>query len=490
MKSLLILLPGCLPLAILTAMSFVELRAIDEASITRSSAGTQTDPTAVESARLQLKTDKPVIEGLGRANLLTSETLAGLEDIPADHHLTALKDSWEGWLNSRRLVSRSARIPAADAATGAGSPPELPQTQEALLAEYEKKKPEGSEAVRAILARRVESQRRQASQSAAQREADGLLAQARTEFATNRYAACTTLCDQWLAKYSQRDAAVSAKMRLLRERAQFLEAYRQMLTEVRQADSMARQQELVDAFLNRYAGRPSPTPREQAILEQSHGASAKLRARLQAEAVNRRAAESLRSLTEKPPAGLASRLQAAAQLGAEYPTEAVRESLRKQVRVWLAEALADKVIEEPAALLEAETCRGEVLRGFFRKSLAPDGSLLGYQHFTSYQQYRDPTAQVGTYAKADLAAEPGVSLPRQCLGRYRQLRDEMLSQPGRKSNWENLLAACEQSDVRLAAYRQKPGASAEAISFQTETRLVREILSAPVWGDMARLFGE
>lgn len=489
MKSLLVLLLGSLPLAILTAHSFLELRSIGEAP----SASAQASARASDAAELaaipsQVQADKPMGDQLVATDLLKSEAIPGLNDLAAGSSFAPLKDSWAAWLNARQLVGRTADTrPAAETANGDQLQEQLRSLQQ-LKADYDTSRPAGSEAVVSLLNRRIESLQRRLGQAATEREADSALAKARDEFLPARYGRCVSLCDQWLAKYSGLDPAVTAKMRLLRDRAHFLDAYEQMRAQFRTADSLASQQGIVANFLARHSDRPSPTPKERQLIQQCRGALAQLQSRLQGHALNRQAADAVRALVAKPPPGIAERFQAAAQLCKEYPTEAVAQSLRDAARAWLAELFADKQLADQPGLLEAETRQGQVLRGFFRKSTAPDGSLIGYRHFTSYQQYRDPTAQVGTYGKDDLAL-PGVPVPQQCLSQYRRLRGDLLSQPGRKENWESMAATCERLDARLSDYRKKPGSSSEPLSFQAEARMASEVLAAPLWSSVETLFG-
>lgn len=491
MKSLLVLLLGSLPLAILTAHSFLELRRASEAPAAYDrSFDPASDAAAVKELPSQVKAAKPLADELAGTDLLASESLSGLKNLQTGSSLDALKDSWNAWHNARQLVGRSASVPPPSETAGADQLQEQLRTLGQLKAEYEKARPPGSEAVVSLLDQRIEAIRRHLGRAATEREADSALAKARDEFQPTRYGRCAALCDQWLAQYSGLDPAVTAKMRVLGDRAQFLNAYEQMRAQFRTADSLAGQQATIVNFLAKYSDRASPTPKERQLLEQCRGALAQLQSRLQANAISRQAADAIRELVAQPPPGIAERLQAAAQLRAKYPTEAVAQSLRTAARHWIAQLVPEKTLAEQSGLLEAETRQGQILRGFFRKTTGPDGSLIGYQYFANYQQYRDPTAQVGTYSKDDLLAAPGVSVPQQCLGQYRQHRDELLSQPGRRAAWESLAAACEQCDARLVEHRKKAGSSSPPLSFQAEARSARDVLSPPVWSHVEKIFGE
>jgi len=225
------------------------------------------------------------------------------------------------------------------------------------------------------------------------------------------------------------------------------------------------------------------------VLERCQGELSKINARLRAEETGRSAAEALRRLRQSPPARFGDRLQAAVELSRQYPVEEALAALRQQVRDWLAEALPEKALQEPPELQETETRRGEVVRGFFRKVTRPDGALVGYRRYPTYEQYLHPVAQVGVYSPEDLPRPPGPSVPRECVTRYGALRSSVLARPERKQAWEELLAGCEEFEAKLAAYRRKSGSASEPLSFQNETRLAREVLEGPIWAGMEALFG-
>lgn len=489
MKPLLILTAACLPLAVLTAWAFWDLRSVGDAPELRHVAiDLPGNPRPDASASGQLKAAKAMAEGLAEADLWTSQTLAGVGDLPADRGLHALKAAWSQWVQARQLAQRCVMLPRDAQRAAPEDLREACQELEDLKAEIEKARPPGCEGLLALLERRIGRLKGQIAQAALKSEASALFAQARAELRPKRYAQCVSLCDQWLAEYSQLDAVQAAQIRALREQARFWDDAEQMSAQWQSADSTSRRKAMIEGFLARHAGDTSRTAREQAVLERCQSELWKIETRLRAEALRRKAAEGVSRLSESPPARFAHRLQAAVELSRQYPVEEATTTLRQQVRDWLAEAIPEKAIREPPQIQETETRQGVVVRGFFREVTRPDGTLAGYQPYPTYEDYLRPVAQVGTYAQEDLLRPPGPSLLRQCLTRYGALRSSVLAQPGRRRAWEELAAGCEEFEAQLAAYRKKVGSAREPLSFQDEARLARELLDGALWADMEKLF--
>jgi len=490
MKAILVLLLGCLPLAVLTASSFLELRSTDGLPAARGSVVNPPAETGLTAKiQTQLKAEKPLAEGLGDVDLLSSETLRGLKDLPAESSLSPLKESWPQWVKARQLVDRSMRTRQGARTDGLDQLKESCRRLEELKAEYEKEKPAGGESFLALLDRQIASLKRQIAQATLKIEADALLAQARADFEPKRYGRCASVCEEWLVKYSELDAALTVKVRALRDRARFSDDVEQVLDRLRAADSLARRKAVMEEFLAKYPDRTSRTAKEQEILDQCQAGLAKVNERIRAEQISRDGADAVSRLRQNPPAGFLERVRAAADVRRQYPAEDVNLSLRRSLAKWLAEVLPEKQLEEPAELREAENKQGEIMRGFFREVKKPDGSLLGYQVYSTFEEYVKPRAQVGTYPKEEFVTGPGQSAPRRCAGQYNGLREELLAGPARRAAWEKLAALCEESDAKLSAYRKKPGSSKESLSFAEEARFARQVLSDTNWNNMEVLFG-
>jgi hypothetical protein len=190
------------------------------------------------------------------------------------------------------------------------------------------------------------------------------------------------------------------------------------------------------------------------------------------------------------PRGFNDRLERALEILESHPTEKVRTELRGLVGQWLQEFLPEKPIRESPRLQEAETTNHEIVQGYFAEVIAPDGTLFGYKRYPTYEQFLRPVFDVGTYRKDEFLAPPGASVPRRCAAEYREARDRLLEDPGRREAWAALGALCESLEARLGEYRAKKGAGRDDLdlSFVEEGRFVRELLSGPHWAEMQALF--
>jgi hypothetical protein len=514
MRSLVILFVGCLPLAVLTVESFVELAAIDDRfggvnPVLNPGVNTNSD----DDLAAQRKQERPLVGGLAEVDLLFGESLAGIERVPETSSLRPVRDSWPQWVAARDMVADFLQIErlaeAADRQRIAGAPlddlntarhvlgeeqqkcEDLKRRYETLRQKHQDPSVRGAMQFLALLDSRLRDLDRQIEDCRRRIEAADLLSSARSAFAPHQYGECVALCDKLLGQYSSvLDASVAAKVQILRQRAQFRDETERLFSQLDDAPP-AERQALLETFLATHDDRASRTESEQQILDECAQRLREVKAQLEAEAANRAADELMRDLEQNPPETLDDRLRSAVQILDRYPTDSVKVALRANAKQWIGQFLPEKQIREPPELHEAETTRHEIIRGFFADVVAPDGTLLGYKRYPTLQARSDPRFDVGTYYKEEFLAPPGESVPRRCVGQYGQARDRLLEAPGRRAHWEELADLCESLEADLREYRRKQGASTEdpELSFEQQARFVRELLAGSGWAHVETLFG-
>ncbi|HUT94145.1 MAG TPA: hypothetical protein VMY37_32090 [Thermoguttaceae bacterium] len=514
MRPLAILFVGCLPLAVLTAWSFVELGSIDDplgAADPALGPEVKTDPA--DALAEQRKREKPLVDALGEVDLLSGDSLAGLEKVPEESSLRPLRDSWPRWEAARAMVveflqidrvTRAAsgepiaRIPLEDLDTAGRKLEALQQTCEASKKEFEKLREEhGDSSVRgaaqflALLDDRIADLDRQIDDCRSRLDAAELLSEARDAFQPSRYGKCIPLCDELLGQYASVLApSVAAKVQILRERAAFWDDTERLFSQLDDASPVEREA-VLESFLGKYGDRAARTEAELRIIDGRAQQLREVKAQLAAEAAGRAAQGLIRDLEQNLPRAFEDRLRSTARIAERYPTDSVKIALQTQARQWLQEFLPEKQIREPPELQEAETTRHEIVRGFFADVVAPDGALFGYKRYPTLQARNDPEFDVGTYRKEEFLVPPGESVPRRCVKQYNQARQRLIEAPGRRTAWVDLADLCESLESDLREYRRKNGAAPEepVLSFEQDGRFVRELLAGSGWADVETLFG-
>jgi hypothetical protein len=95
MRSMLILLAGCLPLAVLTVRSFVELGSIDERlGSPNPTPNVEVDAGLPASLRAEAQREEPAADALAEADLLAGAALPGVEDVGDESVFRPLGDDW------------------------------------------------------------------------------------------------------------------------------------------------------------------------------------------------------------------------------------------------------------------------------------------------------------------------------------------------------------------------------------------------------------
>lgn len=513
MRPLLILTAGCLPLAVLTVASFVELGSIDE------QLGAPNRPPIVEvetsSAGLaaQLSQEKPLVADLAETDLLAGETLRGLDEIGEESGLRPVQDSWPRWVRAREMIAKLLRVERRTASAVPGRLDPMPledldgvasrlvdlrercetakREYDALRKEYQGSPGGGTAELVAIVDARIAEFDRRIQQCDQRLEAANTLSDARAAFQPGKYGDCVGLCDKLLADYaSAHSPAVVSKVQILRERARFWDDAERLLARLDDT-SGAERRALLENFLGKYRDRALRTEAEQRILDDCDERLRQVKGELAATAANRAAEKLIHQLDQNLPLAFDDRLRGAVRIVDRYPTDSVKMTLRGNAREWLREFLPEKLLAESPQLKEAETTRHEIVRGFFSEVVGPDGAVFGYKRYPTLEALNDPAFDVGTYRKDEFLDPPGESTPRHCVRQYNQARDRLIADPGRRAAWVELADLCESLETELREYRSKKGASQEDadLSFQQEGRFARDLLAGSDWAHMETLFG-
>lgn len=489
MRSIVILFVGCVPLAVLTAWSFVELGSVDGRPAPQNViAGVPAQTELAEKVRAQLEREKPLSDELAETDLLAGEAIPTLDALPADSSFKPVADAWPQWTGAHQLVTEYLRVARLAETAELEDLKDVGLRLQALKEKCRTSPPKGSEPFVTLLDRRIADLKQQVVQRERQLEAATLLDRARAAFKDEQYGQCVAFCNDLLSSYAAvMDASTAEKVGILRERARFWADAGRLVLLLGEADTPARRIAVLESFLNKYSDPASRTATEQRVLEKCRRQLDELKDQLAAEEQDRAAARLIDELGESLPARFDDRLENTVRIVRKYPTDAVKLQLRTSVEQWLREFVPEKQIRELPLLEEAETSRREIIRGFFKEVKAPDGTPVGYKRYPTYAQYLNPVAEVGTYRKAELIAGPAPSVPRRCVTRYGELRERLLEKPDRREMWVEFAALCETLQAELNEYRKKPGSSSEPLSFEEEGRFARELLAGPGWADMETL---
>ena len=491
MKPIAILFAGCVPLAVLTAWSFVELGSVGEQPAPQTvSTDVEAETKLADVIRAQVGREKPLCDELAEVDLLSPEPIPALDAVPDDSSFTLLKDTWPQWTDARQTVTAYLEAERLAATTDLERLKDAGRRLEDLKAKCDASPLRGGEPLLTLLDQRIAALKQQVLRRQRQLDADALLEQARAAFRSQQYAPCATLCGELLSGYAQvLDPATAEKVRILKERAQFWDDAGRLVVLLREAGTPERRASVLESFLKRYPDSDSRTAAERGVLEKSQRELRDVKDQLAAEEQDRAAVRLLDALDGDLPARFEDRLETSVRIVREYPLHTAKVRLRTSVEAWLREFLPEKRIEELPALQEAETDRRQIIRGFFKEVKAPDGTLVGYKRYPTYAQYLNPVSEVGTYRKEELTAGPAESLPRRSVNQYNALRNRLLQAPDRRETWAEFAALCETLQIELNEYRKKSGSGNEDLSFEREGQFARELLAGPGWTDMETVLG-
>ncbi|NQT16094.1 MAG: hypothetical protein HQ582_25280, partial [Planctomycetes bacterium] len=279
MKPMLILFVGCLPLAVLTVWSFVELGSIDEQmGLSGTWENVAVDTELAEKVAGQIEREKPLVDGLADVDLLAGDVLSGLERVGEESGFAPLKNTWPKWTAARRLVGeflgiqqsavaatpdRIDQIPLEGLPSTGGQLAELKRSLEESKRGYEELKQEhqdspaqGAAPFFTLLDRRIAELDRLVDRCKKRLEAAALLADARAAFQTREYGECATLCHQLLADHASVLApSIAAKVTLLQRRALFWGDTERLGAQLSDVEDLEKRKTLIEAFLGKYNDR-------------------------------------------------------------------------------------------------------------------------------------------------------------------------------------------------------------------------------------------
>lgn len=492
MKSILLLILTCLPLAALTAASFVALVG-DSQQPAGVAPPSQRDEQAAAAGidAPRVAADRAVLGQLADADLLAGDSTAAMQNVPAASSLQSLGKAWRIWVRTREMA---VGILAAEQLTQAADAKQLEAAARKfadLEQRYKRLPPPGTETLLKLVADRCEQLQRAVGHGQAQQQAAELAQKAKAAFEGQKYKDCVDLCDQLLAKGSPAaDEALLTEARTLKLRAEFHRGAQRVREKLEMAATPHERLALLEGFVGQHARRDGWTDAERRAVEQFETELRGLKQAGEAVKIAAAAVAEVEKLRRKPPAGFILRVEAAAAVLDRYPAQEVQQGLRAMVAEWLAEAIPSKRIQEDPALREMETKAGAVVRGYFNEVRDAGGTLVGYKRYPTAAEARNPLYEVGTTRLDTLASPPGESVPRQCVFRYDEARRRLLANPGQQETWSDLAKLCGALDATLAEYRKKPGSNGVELSFAREERGLRQLMASPVWAKLQKLLGK
>lgn len=513
MKSILLLILTCLPLAVLTTASFVELARQSDQPVGVAAPSQRDEQAAMAAADAKrLAADRTVLGELRQTDLLAknleeekgtvpigAKHPAGrsgqwgqppflLPDVPPESSLQSLGKDWRIWVRTREMA---AGILAAENLVQAADARQLEEAARKfteLQDRYKQLPPPGTETLLKLLADRCEELNRAVGRGQTQQQTADLAQKAKTAFGEQKYKDCVELCDQLLAKGSPAaDETLLAEIRTLKLRAAFHRGAQRVREKLEMAATPGERLTLLQDFVAAHPNREAWTDAERRAVAQFETELQTLRQAGEAVKLAAAAVVEVEKLRRKPPVGFTARVEAAAAILERYPAREVQQSLRTLVVEWLAEAIPTKRIQEDPALREMETKAGVMVRGYFNEARDAGGTLVGYKRYPTAAEARNPLYEVGTARLDTLASPPGESVPRQSVFRYQEARRRLLANPGQSEVWSDLAKLCGALDATLAEYRKKPGSSPEELSFAREERGLRQLMASPLWAKLQKL---
>jgi hypothetical protein len=489
MKALLIIALGCIPLAVLTVASFVDLAAgLVAAQATAD--GSASPQTLLDRAAADAQASKPPLAALQKADLLAPVGLPELSDSGSAAAFKDLAAAWPKWTSARAMALEglaALRDPGADREQVRLA---IDRLEKIKAAQPTVSLPE-SAAMVALVDQRITALKGKSTQLSTQADGDKLLQTARDAFAPGKYGQCVETCNTLLAKFgSAFDADKLAKVRLLQRRAQFNDDAEKLADKLPDALTPQEQRALLSPMVERYANAEALSAAQQAYLERLRGQLHGITDKLQAATWGQEGTAQIDHYLGNLPQQLGARLKGAAAIAEKYPAPAIRVRLGEEVRRWLGEFVPEKRLEEPLQLREVRTKQGPLVRGFFKSVPNAAGGVSGYQCYPTQEQLLNPRSAVSTYSKELLAGEPEESLPRRVVNRYNQARVQAVAKAGDRAGWTQLAALCRQLEQELSAYRAQPGSSTEPLSFTAEEQVIGQLLQEPQWSPLQKIVGK
>jgi hypothetical protein len=485
-KPIVILVLGCLPLAVLTLASFVgiadldsELPSIDERDLARPGASASVPSRDLEG-------DEILCAAIAEREFLAGEPLPEHATVTEPLYLDSLAGGWQHWSDAAGLVRDVLALE--QSLLGAG----LPQLESALdrIGKIQdacrKKDPAGSARLVRVLERRSRELQAEIALRKNREKARQLLREAEQAFEDKNYEETITICDRVLADYA---AAVDYQtVAKLRGNALFWREWSKLPLDSSLTEEPAKQRDMLVDFLDTYRDLPGQVEQER-VARVSRRLDA-IQTELRRIEMNEAAQVPIAALARYDGRAFTEGLAEAAQVAESYPTDSVRGRLQERVVLWVAASLPQKLLDEPDGMEEVEMISGNVLRGFFEPVTDAGGGVIGYKRYSTAAERENPTRNVGRYPAADLRGVPTHSVPRQCVDAYESARRRLLADPGSQDCWSVLKRTCDSAEATLIDYRRKPGSSPDAISFEKESRFATTVLAPGVWSQLGAIWGK
>ncbi len=479
------LILGCLPLAVLTVASFAGLGTSDLPAIGEqappSQAGSALPPSAEE-----LKDDRALCAAVADREFLSGEPLPDRESEAKPHFLGPVDDDWNQWSGAtdlaREVLAVEQSLVGADLAPQESALERIDQILETLRT----REVAGKEPLIELLERRRNELRDQIAEQQKRLKAEGLLADARKALSEKDYAETILICDRLMSDYAP--VIDLQAVSTLRKKAQFWQKWPTLPLASPVTENPTRQQEDFERFLADFGSVSGKL--EQERIARATQRLEEVRAELQRIAWNEAARQPISTLSRYDARPFEEGLAQAADVASAYPTGSVRTQVQQRVVAWITASLPSKEVDEPQGIEEVETTSGNVLRGFFEPVPGAAGQVIGYKRYSSAEQRRAPTGNVGRYPAADLRGAPTHSVPRQCVDAYHAARDRLLADPGNRDAWSALERTCESAENALLDYRRKPGSLRDTLAFEQQRRFARAVLNSDLWEQIEVIWGK
>lgn len=486
-KPIIVLLLGCLPLAVLTVASFAGIGSLNSElpALNLPRVAPPTASVAVPSGA-DMDSDETLRSAVTEREFLAGEPLPEPARQAEPVYWESLVPDWKQWCDATELVRRVLAIE--ESLTDRSIPALKASVQSigAIQEECRKRDPAGVDRLLQFLERRSRDLQLEIAGLERKKRAAEIFAEAKDAFEAREYRDCIDLCRKLQQDYSE--AIDYRQVSALRGQALFRQEWAKLPVESPVTDEPFKQRESLINFLDVHKEAAGDFERKQ--IAQVEEKLAAVNEEIRRIELNREAKEPLASLTRYDDRSFGEGLEAAVRVAEQYPTGWVESQLQRRVAAWLARVLPPKELDEPANIEEVETKSGTVLRGFFQPVSSPGGEVIGYKRYPTAEEREQPTRNVGRYPAADLRGVPTSSVPRQCVEAYEAARTRLLEDPGNRDRWEAMQRVCETAETTLIDYRRKPGSSREPLSFDRELRFAKAALAAEVWPRIKKVWPE
>lgn len=269
MKSLILVLLGCLPLAVLTARSLQDLMTVeDPVADLEWEADWEPHASQAHAAGQQWEADQRAWELVRDTAWSEPRSPISPESLPLGSDFVLLTGSWSQWRDAMKLLaaaSETQRIAAGDSLSDLEQA--LTQLEE-VEDEFRLRPPPGGERLLELMEQQRQAIGQRIARLRLEGEAGRLFAQAQADIEADRFDPCLNLCGILLG---ERFAAIGASpilqsTRQLQMRAQFGKDARRLRERLRSTTAPAARRDAIKAFLASHSDRSALTPKETALV--------------------------------------------------------------------------------------------------------------------------------------------------------------------------------------------------------------------------------